>query len=241
MIKKNNLINQGVLFRLKNICLSNECILRSLGMFGHFRIFPGTQLIPCMFPSFPSFSRFSRCFPLRTSCLTVVPFHVPVISGYFRFGPTISELFPLMVLSWLRCSTVSLFSNFPFSSLRPSHLEIDPCHVPVISGAFRFGPTISHLFRFMFLSFPDFPISYASAVSQLIPFVFLPFPDFPDFPDFFRTPVSQLFRFTFLSFPNFSDLIRIGPAVTKRSLSCSCHFQIFPNFSDFFRIGPAVT
>ena len=101
----------------------------------------------------PVISGVFRIFPLFSASdilsHNIVPFHVPVISGFCRFGPTISQLFPLMVLSWLRCSSaVSRFFNFPLFSLPSSHLAIDPFHVPVISGAVFHVPVI----------FPDFPI-----------------------------------------------------------------------------------
>ena len=91
------------------------------GMLGHFRIFPGTQLIPCMFLSFSGLFRLSplfpapdilshscslscschfRIFPLRPNHLTIVP-----VGGPVRHGCNVPQ-FPV-------------FFNFPFSSLRP--------------------------------------------------------------------------------------------------------------------------
>ena len=209
-------------------------------MFSHFRIFQGTQLILCMFLSFPGFSRCSRCFLLRTSCLTVVPLHVPVISGYFRFGPTISQLFPLMVLSWLRSPQPPVFFNFPFSSLRASHLEIDPFHVPIMSGAFRFGPAILHLFCFMVLSFPDFAMFSASAVSQLDKSPSCPchFQIFRTFPTFSAHPSQNCFVSHSCHFRILQILSRLVLPSQNCSPSCSSYFRIFADFSDLFRCVP---
>ena len=64
---------------------------------------------------------------LQATRLTIVRFHLPVISGSSRSGPAISQLIPFTFLSFLG------FWIFPFStSEHPSH-------------------------NFMFLSFPDFP------------------------------------------------------------------------------------
>ena len=116
------------------------------GLFRTFPLFSASDILSrsC---SLSSACHFRIC-PLRPNHLTIVPAGGPVMAALFRSFP--------------------FFSNFPLSSLRPRHLENGPFHVPVISGAFHFHPAISHLFCFMFLSFPDFPIFSASAVSQLI-------------------------------------------------------------------------
>ena len=145
-------------------------------MFGHFWIFPDTPLIPRMFLSFPGFSGFARCFPLRTTRLTSVPFHLPVISGFFCFGFAILHVFPLKVLSWLRFSAVL---RFFFSASR----------------FFHFDPVISQLFSFMFLSFSNFYdfLRLMPAISQVLLFMLLTcswhfrmFPHFASFSGFVR-------------------------------------------------------
>ena len=155
-----------------------------LGMFSHFQIFPGTQLILCMFLSFPGFSRCSRCFLLRTSCLTVVPFrschfrifplrpnHLTIVpvdgcavpqlpvfstSRFLRFGPAISKLIP--------CSY-----HFRSFTLWPSHLTPILFPVFVISGlsdVFRFGRLTIDKFL---SSFRVLAISRFSRLSRLFP------------------------------------------------------------------------
>ena len=181
------------------------------------------------------------------------------------------RIFPLFSASDILSHSCSLsyscrFRIFP---LRPNHLTIVPVDGPVMAALFRsfpffstsrflpFGPAISKLIRFMFLSFPElsapaqpshiysvscschfrsFPIFSDSAVSQLTnPFRVLAISGFSGLPDFFRTPVSQLFLFTFESFPDFSDLIRIGSAVTKSFPFLFLSFPYCPTFSGCVR------
>ena len=79
------------------------------------------------FPAFPDFPDF-----FQTNRLTFAPFHVRVISGFFRSYP-----------DW------------------PSRDKLVPFPVPVISGVlqfsdfFRIGPPVAKLISFMFVSFPD--------------------------------------------------------------------------------------
>ena len=94
------------------------------------------------------------------------PLPVPVFSGLFRMFPLFSASDILSHSCSLSCSCH--FRMFP---LRPNHLAIVPADGPVMAALFRsfpffstsrflrFGPAISKLIRFMFLSFPELPAS----------------------------------------------------------------------------------
>ena len=158
-------------------------------MFGHFRYFPR---------------------------YTVDPFHVPVISGFFRIFP----LFSASVYASHSCS-LSCSCHFRLLPLRPSHLTIVPLDGPVMAAIVRTFPRVSaSRFRLR------------QGRLTIDPFMFL---SFPDFSELFRfgPAISQLFFFMFVSFPDFAGCFRrcrICPAVTKLLPSCSCHFRMFPPF-----------
>ena len=113
-----------------------------------------SQVIPFMFVSFPDFSRVSRCFRFRTTRLTTAPFHVPVISGFFRRFPDLSG----------RHTTTH-------------YATVMSTVFPDVSDVFRTCPAVANVFPFMFLSFqfwifPDFPDVFriCPAATKNVPF-----------------------------------------------------------------------
>ena len=131
-----------------------------------------------------------------------------------------TNLFPFLFLSFPDFYHLSL----TFSGLFTSFLDW--------SGRDKLVP-----FRIS-TNFSDFS-RIGPAVTKLISFMFVSFPDLSAFFEFFRIglAMTHLFPFLFLSFPDFPDFFRRFPDAFARhnfcSLSCSCHFRISPDFSDF--------
>ena len=185
-----------------------------------------------MFLSYPYFSRFFRfsdVFPDASDRHKIVPLPVLLISAFFPFfqmRPIATKLFPFLFFSFPHFSGFCRFwpdaSPFLFFSI-----------IPEFSGFCRFLP----------LRLP--PNCSPSRSSHFRIFV-----GSSAFPTFFRMrpTATNLFPFLFLSFPNFPGYFRIFPTCSgcvrppqNCSTSCSSHFrilQILPDFSDFFRLVP---
>ena len=197
---------------------------------------------------FPAF----RFFRIRTTRLTIFPFHAPVISGFFqffrfelpvsqlflsfpdffdlfRFGPPVSQLFPFIFLSLPDFPDCLIFS----ASAQPSYncsLSCS-CHLLDVFPAFRF-------FRIRTTRLTIFPF-HAPVISGFFQFFRFELPvsqlflSFPDFSGFLRCgpPISQLITFVFLSSLDFSDVFRLGTTHLTIVPFMIVSLRIFPIFS----------